>query len=97
MKPVSFPQANAKFGPPEGMSEEQVSSVDVFGGKIQGGHLDGSNIIITCWEPTDEELTQILVDRKIYFSILSLGDTPILPPHCITTNFQDACRVGQLG
>ena len=52
MNPTNFPQSNTSFGPPPGMDESQVARIHVFVGRMQGGSLDGADVVITAWKPT---------------------------------------------
>ena len=85
---VEFAEANAKFGPPSDMEESQVQTVAAYLGQIKGGSVDGSNVIITAWRPTEQELADLNAGKCVYISILS----PTLPPHLLTTNFQEAIQ-----
>ena len=80
MTPVDFPEANSKFGPPPGYTEEQVGSIPTFVGKINGGANDGDACVIAAWKPNDEEIADIVAGKPIY--LVMLGG---LMPHLLTT------------
>lgn len=85
MIPVAFPEANSTFGPPEGVAESQVATVPAFTGEVKGGSMDGAPLVVTAWQPTAEELEELIQGGKLYLTVLG-G----LPPHCITTSFAAA-------
>jgi hypothetical protein len=82
---TNFPEANATFGPPNGMSEEQVNCIKAYLGYVGGGSCDGSTIVVTAWKPSPEELTDLLAGKPVFLTCLG-G----LPPHCLTTDFKQA-------
>lgn len=84
MKPVDFPESNITFGPPSGYDISQIQRIKGFASIIDKGNLEGDPVIITCWELTDEELSEVLLNKKIYICFLSSG----LPPHCLAPTFK---------
>jgi hypothetical protein len=87
MQPADFPQANARFGPPPGLAESQVRTVPAHLAQVVSGSVDGARQIITAWKPTAEELQKLQNGALIYLSCLG-G----LPPHFLTTSFEEALR-----
>jgi hypothetical protein len=85
MNPREFPEANTIFGPPPDLEESQCMRVAGYLGKVQGGSLDGSTIVVVCWQPTMEEIEAIKSGKPIFLSFLG-G----LPPHLPTLDFQEA-------
>ena len=80
MMPADFPQANAKFRCPNGMDESQVITIPGFVGKLDGGNLDGADVVIVAWIPSKEELEDLNNGGAIFLQVLG-G----LPPHSLTT------------
>lgn len=85
MQPAQFPEANARFGPPEGMAESQVRTIPAHVRKVSGGSVDGALQMIVAWKPTAEEIAHLSSGGLVYLSCLG-G----LPPHFITTTFEEA-------
>lgn len=86
MKPVDFPESNTTFGPPEGYDTSQIQRIKGFQAEITEGNLDGDPVIMTCWELNEEELKQVMIEKKIFVTFLSHG----LPPHLLTVSFNDS-------
>ena len=85
MRPEKFEQANCQFGPPEDLDDSQCKTIYAFKGQVNCGHLDGSEIIIVAWKPSTEEIEQIQAGAMVFLTCIG-G----LPPHRISTSFQDA-------
>lgn len=85
MKPCDFPETNTTYGPPEGYDLSQVQRIKAFRSTIDQGNLEGDPIIITCWEFTDEELKEILLNKRVFICFLTSG----LPPHCLAPTFKE--------
>lgn len=83
MNPVKFPESNAKFVAGRG-DEDRVSTVHGYTGE----HIfpDGSKapLIITAWEPDEEDLQRLQNGGYIYISML----VDRLPPHMAATVFE---------
>ncbi len=82
MSPVKFPEANVMFGPPPDLEESQCLRIPAFAGTVQGGSVDGLQMVITAWLPSAEEIEQLRHGKPIYLSFIG-G----LPPHFVTTDF----------
>lgn len=87
MTPAEFPQFNAIYGPPPNLEESQCRSIHAYHGTVEGGSVDGSRIVVTCWHPTDEELALIAAGQPIFVSMIG-G----LAPHYLSANFENAIR-----
>ncbi len=85
MNPYQFPEANRRYGPPEGMAESQVMTIHAFAGVVADGSIDGSPIVVTAWQPTPEEIALIQAGAPIFLTFMG-G----LPPHFPSLNFQEA-------
>ncbi len=82
MEPSSFPESNVRYGPPPGMTEEQVATMDAFLGERLGGPIDGSTVVIVAWKPSPEDLVLLNEGGLIYLTCIG-G----LPPHSLSTRF----------
>lgn len=60
-------------------------TIHAYQGKVNGGSVDGSQIVVTAWRPSPEEVKAIIEGSLIFLSFLG-G----LPPHFATTEFQQA-------
>jgi hypothetical protein len=88
MNPIDFPETNTTFGPPAGMTESQVQPVPAYCGQVRGGSCDGVEAVVVAWRPTREEIEQIAAGSPIYLTMIG-G----LPPHFLTTSFEEATKV----
>lgn len=84
MTPAKFPEANTCYGPPNDMDESQVQTIHAFVGLIQGGNVDGAQVVVTAWKPNEEDLQRLQSGGLIYLEILG----QILPPHSIHTEVE---------
>ena len=82
MIPVEFNEANQVFGPPPGMTVEQVVPVHAFVGEVQGGSCDGVPMVVVAWRPDPEDLAALNNGALVYLAVLG-G----LPPHVVSTSF----------
>ncbi len=87
MTPVAFAQANTRFGPPGDLEESQCKAVPAFRGAVQGGSVDGANVVVVAWLPAPAEVLRILHGQPIFLSCLG-G----LPPHFLSTTFEEAIK-----
>ena len=62
MNPIDFPESNMLATKPESMTDEQCVAMNVLHGQFP----DGSDVFISCWEMSDEELEQIKKTKKIW-------------------------------
>lgn len=82
----NYPQANIQFGPPPELEESQCQRILAFAGTVQQGSVEGSPIIVTAFKPSDAEIKTLMAGGCIYVSFL----TGSLPPHMLTTSFEEA-------
>lgn len=85
MTPIQFPEANATFAPPPDLDESQCMTIHAYVGETQGGTVDGANMVVTAWKPSEHELEMLNAGAPVYLTVLG-G----LPPHMITTSFAQA-------
>ena len=83
MKPFAFPQCNTTFEAPDAYAESQVQTIPGFAGKMDGGSLDGAEIVIVAWKLDDDEVKDVIAGKPIYLCVVG-G----LPPHLLTTKPQ---------
>lgn len=90
MTPVEFPQSNVIMTAPDGLDESQVLSIPGFRANIEGGNLDGLQMVIVAWKPNEAEILQMIHGAPIF--LRCIGG---LPPHSIHTTFTEAAGVEQ--
>lgn len=86
MNPVKFPEANMKFGPPPGIAESQVMTIFAHQGRILGGSMCGSPVIVTAWKPDAAELERLNKGEPLFLSFVA----DYLPPHFPCVDFKQA-------
>lgn len=74
MKPVDFPESNAVLTPPDDMTEEECSNLEIF--------RTPDGCCISCWELDGDELMQILETKRIWLRVHS---GPSQPPVSLAT------------
>lgn len=82
MEPTDFPEANINFGPPKGFSESQVRTIRGFRGQVTENSLDGVEVSVVAWKPSEPEIVQMIAGSPIYLTVIG-G----LPPHSLSTKF----------
>lgn len=60
MTPTTHPSNNHSFGPPEGMTEEQCSTV-----RATVAMDNGNPVIFTFWKPDEDELRMLLEGKAV--------------------------------
>lgn len=85
MIPTTFPEANVRFGPPDGMEESQVMSIPAHVCEAKSGSCDGVQMVVVAWLPSAEELRDMQQGKPVYLSMIG-G----LAPHFLTTDFKQA-------
>lgn len=85
MSPIHFDEVNTMFSAPPDMHESQIRTIPAYLGKAEGGSCDGAVSVVVCYEFTDEEIKEIINNRKIYLTMLG-G----LAPHYLSFNFYQA-------
>lgn len=72
MNALHFDEANNKFVAPKGM-EDTIFDLHVW----RGDDSEGVPNIISCWEPTDEEIQEIIETRKVWLFIQGVSMPPV--------------------
>lgn len=86
MTPYKIEQSNAKFGPPPGLEESQVHTIEGYMGPTIGGSTDGAPLIVLAYLPSAHEIAQIVAGEPIFLTVMGMG----LPPHYLSTDFHTA-------
>lgn len=81
---VKFDGCNKRYSPPEGVSEEQCASIDVF--------RNGA-CTVSAWKPSSEELVEINRTGLVWLSIWSSG----LPPAYVGSETETHKLVADFG
>ena len=74
MEPANFPQSNATFGPPKGLTEAEVRSIKAWRGKDS----EGIPVVITCWKPTKAEFEKIKQTGRVWLHVYGEGMQPVI-------------------
>ena len=85
MTPVAFPEANSRYGAPDGLAESQVMTIAAFQHEVQGGSLDGHPQVVVAWMPSPEDLAVLNDGKPLYISMMG-G----LAPHYPSVDFYQA-------
>lgn len=85
MIPVDFPESNILFGPPPDLDHSQCRTIFAYDGRITGGSLDGARVVVTAWQPTEQELELLKQGRPVLLTFIG-G----LPPHMVSLDFHAA-------
>lgn len=84
MKPVNFEEVNAVIG-------EKQEEYEPLPALIKDYEDDGQVLeraqVVSCWELTDEEVADIVKNRKLWLSTLTFGYP--FQPVCLTTKKED--------
>lgn len=80
MNPCDFPEANCSFKAPSDMDGSQCGTISAFRGTIGGGNIDGAEVVVVAWKPTEQELEDSNNGQPVF--LLCVGG---LPPHSMTT------------
>lgn len=83
MNPIHFPEANIVYTKPEGWTDDQCGSLSVHRMLIpreptkgqEEGRVD--QVMISCWQPSDEEIEEIKEGKPVYLLITAAGQPPV--------------------
>lgn len=83
MEFITMPQANVRFGPPAGMTEEECKTIDAYTGKGPQGPYT-----VVCVMPSEKEKALIAQGMPIFIQHLGEGFAPMsvymVDPHTNT-------------
>ena len=85
MIPFKFPEANSRFGPPNDLEESQCFTIDAYQGQVNGGSVDGCQVVVTAWLTQPWELKLLSEGKPLFLSFIG-G----LPPHFVSMSFEEA-------
>lgn len=69
MKPVEFPEANARLTPPSCLTEAECGKLPVY--------RDGQ-YCISCWELSSDDLMEILQTKRVWLWVMGETQPPVL-------------------
>lgn len=72
---TAFDEENGVLDKPPGMSAEDCDALSVWRGLLQ----NQMPVVISCWEPTVEELAEINRTGRVWLMIVG----PTMPPACL--------------
>jgi len=84
MKPVRFEEVNAVIGEKQPEYEPLPALIKDY--EVEGQVLERAQVV-TCWDLTDEEIADIVKNKKIWLSTLTFGYP--FQPVCLTTKKED--------
>lgn len=73
MKPIPFPQQNMEYNKPTLMTDAQCNTLPAF----KGEDSEGFPVVISCWELSEEDITQLVKTKTVYLTVVSRGMPPI--------------------
>lgn len=85
MTSTDFPESNKKFCAPADMDSNQVETIHAHVTEIKRGSCDGVPIVVTAWQPSQQEIQEIMHGAPVFLTCLGS-----LPPHFLTTRFEQA-------
>ena len=65
MELASFPEANTVLDPPPGISLDYCYAASVCCGCLE----DGRQVVVSCWKPTAEEITEIQRTGRVWLTV----------------------------
>lgn len=88
MHAVAFPQSNCNFGPPPSLTESQCRTIPAYTGIVERGSLESTKLVVVAHQPTEADRIRIAEGGPIFLT--TFGG---LPPHFLTTRFEEAVNV----
>lgn len=76
MQPIDFPHKNIDIGKPRGSTDEQCGGLPAYIG-VEQNQNEAWPVIVSCWEPTEEEFQQFVKERKIWLHVFSRVMVPV--------------------
>ncbi len=78
MVPTAFDEDNDVLGPPKGLTEDDVTSLS-----IHRGVVNGHAVVVSCWKASKEELAEIARTGRVWLVVA--GGT-MYPAYLLGTN-----------
>lgn len=88
MIPIDFPQTNTVLKSPPDL-EGSCQEIRAYQGEVVGGIWDGSQVVVTAWKPSPEELEELNNGGSVFLHVMG-G----LPPHYVCTSFEEGWNIG---
>jgi len=78
MLPINFPEKNFVYTKPEGWTDEQCGDLDVYKGQVAIDEKGNTaHTIISCWQPSKEDIEAINQGKPIFLFITAIGQPPV--------------------
>lgn len=78
MIPVDFPERNFVFTKPKGWTDEQCSDLPVWRGQVPIDEVGNTaETIISCWQPSKEDIEAIVAGKPIFLYVTGSGQPPV--------------------
>jgi hypothetical protein len=78
MLSINFPEKNLVYQKPEGWTDEQCSDLNVWKGDVAiDDEGNKATTIISCWQPSKEDIEAILAGKPIWLFITSSDQPPV--------------------
>jgi hypothetical protein len=78
MLPIDFPERNFIYTKPQGWTDEQCIDLPVWKGQVpidDKGNTD--HTIISCWQPSKEDIEAINAGKPIYMYVTAMAQPPV--------------------
>lgn len=73
MQATNFKESNQVIGPPKGVSEDDVQSINAWAGPMPPENWP---VMITCWKPSKEELQEVIDTGRVWLHVYG----HVMPP-----------------
>jgi hypothetical protein len=84
MLAINFPEKNLVYSKPQGWTDEQYSDLDVWKGDVAIDDKGAvATTIISCWQPSKEDIDAIVAGKPIWLFITS----EVQPPVSLSTEY----------
>lgn len=72
MIPIEFRESNITLNRPASMTEEECRSI-----RAHLSHQDGCAVVVTCWQPSHEDMASIAAGNPIWLHVMSAYHPPV--------------------
>lgn len=78
MLPIDFPEKNMVYTKPKGWTDEQCGDLSVWKGKVLiDDKGNTAPTIISCWQPSKEDIEAIIAGKPIYLFVTAEVQCPV--------------------
>ena len=78
MLPRNFPESNFVYGKPADWTDEQCMDLPVWRGQVPIDERGTTvHTIISCWQPSKEDIEAIVAGKPIYLAVTATGQPPV--------------------